>query len=187
MHLRAHSYDPAYNHAVGTIEPYRGTDHTVQRMVQLALGPRGERSIRVRRHAEQIIANVRPKDYTSEMFAILRWWTNAGRYARDPLHVEMMKDPEKMIDDADAGRLTIDCDEQSLGIGTDCLVVGAPVQFVTVGFEPRRPFQSKRHTHVFVRAQDPRTKIWWVLDPVAGRRTASMLNRVKQYSIFDVQ
>jgi len=188
MHLRAQTYDPGYNYrnAVGTIEPYGGTDHTVRRMVQLAKGDRGERSIRVRRHAEQIVANIRPKDYLSEMIAVCRWWTNAGRYTRDPVHIEMMKDPQTMIEDSDSGRLAIDCDEQTLGIGASCLVLGAPVQFLTVGFEAPRMGRPKKHTHVLVRGQDPRTKIWWILDPVAGRKTAPMLARVKQFTIFNV-
>lgn len=184
--LRAAQYSPAYNQAVGTFETYRGTDHTVAKMIELARGARGERSIKVRRHAEQIIANVRPKDYASEIIACCRWWTIAGRYTRDPLHVELLKDPERMVDDAVAGRLVVDCDEFALSIGTSCLSIGAPVQFVTVGFKPRLPGEPKVHTHVFVRAQDPRTKTWWVLDPVAGRRTAQMLSRVRQYSIFEV-
>lgn len=185
--LRASVYSPAYNNAVGTLEPYRGTDHTVAKMIQLALGDRGERSFKVRRHAEQIICNVRPKDYVSEVVSICRWWGNAGRYTRDPVHVEMIRDPERLLDDALSGRGAFDCDDLALAIGTTCLCIGAPVRFVTVGFSPRWPGEPKVHTHVFATAQDPRTKTWWVLDPVAGRRTASMLKRVKQYSNFDVQ
>lgn len=184
--LRNAHYSQQYNQAVGTVEPYRGTDHTVQRMVELARGDRGERSIKVRRHTEQIIGNLRPKDYTSEIIAICKWWGNAGRYTRDPVHVEMLRDPERLVDDAMAGKLACDCDEFALAIGTSCLTIGAPVRFVTVGFSPRLPGQRKVHTHVFATAQDPRTKQWWVLDPVAGRRTQPMLERVKQYSIFEV-
>ena len=184
--LRAAQYLPHYNKAPGTTEPYRGTDHTVAKMVELSKGSRGERSIPVRRHAEQIISHVRPKDYVSEYIAMCRWWGNAGRYTRDPLHVEMLRDPERLVMDALAGKLAMDCDEYAIAIGTGCLVVGGRIQFVTVGFSPRRAGEPKIHTHVFVRAQDPKTKSWWVLDPVAGRRTASMLKRVKQYTIFEV-
>lgn len=185
--LRANRYSRAYNEAVGTIEPYQGTDHTVARMIELALGPRGEQSVKVRRHTEQIVGNLRPKDYASEITAICRWWGNAGRYTRDPVHVEMLRDPERLVDDALVGKLAMDCDEYALAIGTSCLTIGAPVRFVTVGFQARGPFQPKQHTHVFCTAQDPRTKTWWVLDPVAGRGTAKMLSRVKQYSVFEVE
>lgn len=184
--LRASVYSPAYNNAVGSVEPYRGTDHTVLKMIDLARGPRGERSILVRRHTEQIVQNIRPKDYASEIIAIGKWWGNNGRYTRDPVHVELIKDPERMIADAAQGRLVVDCDEFALGIGTCCLVIGSPIEFVTVGFKPRWIGEPKVHTHVFVRAQDPRTKIWWVLDPVAGRRTKPMLGRVRQHTIFPV-
>lgn len=184
--LRQSTYNPHYNNAVGTTEPYRGTDHTVARMIQVAKGERGERSLKVRRHTEQIIGHLRPKDYCSEIIAICKWWGNAGRYTRDPLHVEMVRDPERLVDDALMGKLNIDCDDYAVAIGTGCLCIGAPIQFVTVGFAARAPGQPKSHSHVFVRAQDPRTKKWWVLDPVAGRKTANMLKRVKQYTIFEV-
>ena len=195
--LRAAAYSPTYNQATGTTEPYRGTDHTVAVMIQLAKGlvdPRamvqgalqGERSIKFRRHTEQIINNLRPKDYTSEIIAISRWWGNAGRYTRDPLHVELIRSPDRLLNDALAGRAALDCDDLALAIATSCLTIGARAQFVTVGFRPRLPGQPKIHTHVFARAQDPKSKVWWVLDPVAGRKTGSMLQRVKQYTIFEV-
>jgi hypothetical protein len=155
-------------------------------MIELVKGPSGERSMKVRRHAEQIVSNIRPKDYSSEMIAICKWWGNAGRYTRDPLHVEMLRSPERMIDDALSGKLNSDCDEYATAIGACCLAVGCPIQFVTVGFKPPRRGVPKIHTHVFVRGQDPRTKQWWVLDPVAGRNVANMLKRVKQYTIFEV-
>jgi hypothetical protein len=198
MQLRATNYAPGYNVAVGHTQPYRGTDHTVATMISLAKGtvdPRdlvhgaltGERSLMVRRHTEQIINGIRPKDYQSEYIAIGRWWGNAGRYTRDPLHIEMLRTPEKLIGDALQGRLSADCDELALAIGMCCLSVGGRVQFVTVGFAPLVRGQPKVHTHVFCRAQDPRNKQWWVLDPVAGRRVSDMLRRVKQYTIFEVQ
>jgi hypothetical protein len=155
-------------------------------MISLAKGPRGEQSSKVRRHTEQIIKNVRPKDYSSEVIAISKWWGNAGRYTRDPKHVELVKDPERMVDDSAMGIVLLDCDEFGLAIGSGCLVIGAEVNFVTVGFQPRLRGMPREHTHVFARSRDPRTKIWYVLDPVAGRRTDRMLSRVKQYSIFDM-
>jgi len=196
--LRAAAYAPIFNAADGTTGPYRGTDHTVAVMIQLAKGmvdPRamvhgalqGERSIKFRRHTEQIVNNLRPKDYTSEIIAISRWWGNAGRYTRDPLHIEFIRSPDRLLDDALAGRANLDCDDVALAIATSCMTIGARAQFVTVGFQPQRPGQPKVHTHVFTRAQDPKSKIWWVLDPVAGRKTGDMLRRVKQHTIFNVE
>jgi len=107
--LRAPLYSHHYNKAMGSTQPYRGTDHTVAEMIRLMKGPRGEQSVKVRRHTEQIIRHLRPKDYTSEMIAICKWWGNAGRYTRDPVHVEMLRDPERLVDDALQGRLSCDC------------------------------------------------------------------------------
>lgn len=165
---------------------YLGTPQTIATMSALALGPRGEQSPFVRRHAERIVANLRPKDYASELMGIFYWWCRAGRYTRDPLHVELLKDPERLVTDGENGQLVIDCDEFALGIATDCMVVGAPAQFVTVGFRTRLPGAPEGFTHVFARAQDPRTGIWWILDPVAGARAEAMLKRVKQYRIYEI-
>lgn len=196
MGLRADVYDPR-----SLVPPphrlleYRGTPHTVEVMCALALGNRGERSIKVRRHAEQIVNNVRPKDYASEALAIYYWWCTAGRYTRDPLHVELLKDPERMVDDAVAGRLVCDCDELALGIATDVLVLGGESRFVTVGFKAHPLWlpQSRAaieagngFTHVFAQARDPRSKTWWALDPVAGRRVGRMLRRVKLARFYPI-
>lgn len=130
--LRNPAYSQQYNQAVGTVEPYKGTDHTVQRMMELARGDRGERSIKVRRHTEQIVGNLRPKDYSSEIIAICKWWGNAGRYTRDPLHVEMLRDPERLVDDAMAGKLACDCfPEGALVLRDDYTFT--PIEHVRVG------------------------------------------------------
>ncbi len=194
-HLRANTYDPRYNQVPGQVLEYRGTPDTVAKMVELSLGKRGEQSILVRRHAEQIVGNLRPKDYASEVMAIYYWWTRSGRYTRDPLHVELLKDPQRMVEDADAGRLVCDCDELATGIATDCMVIGAKARFVTVAFKPRqhppwlprsRVGRAGPFTHVFAQAQDPRTQIWWTLDPVAGRRAERMHQRVRQMRIYPI-
>jgi len=151
-------------------------------MIQLVKGARGEQSIRVRRHTEQIVGGLRAKDYSSEVVGINYWWAQHGRYTRDPVHVEMLRDPERLVDDAQSGKLALDCDEYAIAIGCSCLVIGAEIEFITVGFRPK----PAPHTHVFVRSKDPRTGIWWVLDPVAGRKTSEMLSRVKHYRIYRV-
>jgi len=180
-------YDARYNEAVGTTEPYRGTPHTVARMVELVKGSRGEKSIRVRRHAEQIVGGLRAKDYSSEVVGINYWWAQNGRYTRDPVHVEMLRDPERLVDDALSGKLSLDCDEYATAIGCSCLCIGAEIEFVTVAFKPPRGGRPAPHSHVFVRSKDPRTGVWWVLDPVAGRKTTEMLSRVTHYRIYRVQ
>lgn len=184
--IRPGVYDPAYNNVPATVAPYRGTPATIAKMVELSLGERGEQSMVVRRHAEQVVANVRPKDYASELFAIYYWWCAAGRYTRDPLHVELLKDPQRLVEDAESGRLVCDCDEFALGIATDCMVLGAEADFVTVGFKEQLPGMPALFSHVFARAKDPRTGTWWVLDPVAGRNVQRMLKRVKQYKIYKI-
>lgn len=140
--LRRTQYQRPYNAATGTVEPYRGTDHTVAVMSSLVRGIRpremvgaaleGERSLKVRRHVEQIVGHIRPKDYSSEIIAICKWWGNAGRYTRDPLHVEMLRTPERLIDDALAGKLAADCfPEGTLLLRDDYELV--PIESLGVG------------------------------------------------------
>ena len=136
MVSRRVQYDPGYNNAMGTTVPYRGTPHTVETMIKLVQGDRGEKSIRVRRHTEQIVGGLRAKDYSSEVVGINYWWAQHGRYTRDPVHVEMLRDPTRLVEDAMGGKLALDCDEYAIAIGCSCLCIGAEIEFVTVGFRP---------------------------------------------------
>lgn len=167
-----------------TIRPFRGPQTTLDRMAKDALGTRGERSMEVRQFTELVLRGVRPKDYLGEILAIRNLFVQPSpwvrgvalfRYANDPLHVEMVKDPQRQVEELNAyGTTTVDCDDVSLMGATMCLCIGRAVQLVAMGFEPGHL------SHVAITAQEPKTKKWILLDGVAGPREKEAAGRAKE-------
>ena len=72
-----------------TTGPYTGTPQTVKEMFRVAHGPRGAKSWVLRTWVENVIKDVRPRDYWSEVLAI--YYKTCGpqfRYTRDPVRQE---------------------------------------------------------------------------------------------------
>jgi len=198
----------ASNQQVSSVK-YLGTPQTVKEMFRLADGFRGQKSFRLRESVEHIIRYVRPRDYWSEVLAVYYWTCGPQfRYTRDPLRVEQVKDPERILEEIEKyGSSLIDCDEYSVFLRAAIGAIGGETRIVTVGFRPRgngpvnpRLFDdpefrliSSPHprlpgpfTHVFAQAKKPGPGGSWVtVDPVAGQRTARMHQRVKQYRIYE--
>lgn len=79
-------------------------------MIRMVNGPRGERSIVVYRATENVVRGVWPKDYLSEILAIRNWVAEKCRYKNDPLTVETVSDPERLVTEiAQYGQATCDC------------------------------------------------------------------------------
>lgn len=188
------------------IERYRGTPQTVREMILLANGDRGQKSFKLRERVEDVIRHVRPRDYWSEVLAIYYWTCGPQfRYTRDPLRVEQVKDPLRMLWEIDTkGAALGDCDDLATFIMACIGAIGGEARIVTVGFRPvngRTPRGTSMNepdlnlitsphprlpgpfSHVFCQAKKPRGG-WVTLDPVAGPRTESMHNRVKQARIY---
>jgi hypothetical protein len=66
-------------------------------MAQMVKGPRGEQSITVYRATEHVVRGLQPKDYLSEILAIRYWVAEKSRYKNDPLAMETVSDPERLI------------------------------------------------------------------------------------------
>jgi hypothetical protein len=186
---------------------YRGTPQTVIEMVKAANGERGQKSFKLRDRVERVIRNLNPKDYWSEALAIYYWTCGPlFRYTRDPLRVEQVKDPLRILWEIDKKGVTlVDCDDFATFILACLGTIGARGRIVTVGFqpangrsgnpkimeEPELRFMSGENmrrlpgpfTHVFCQALKPGGS-WVTLDPVAGPRTANMHRRVKQMRIY---
>jgi hypothetical protein len=146
-------------------------------MVRAVHGPRGEQSMLVKSVVEEIIGGLRGKGYMDEILAIRYWVTEHVRYVNDPLHVEVVKDPQRLIEEVIArGQASGDCDDISALIGCMCLILGRVVEFVVVGFG-----EAGHYTHVFVRIKEPRSGQWIVCDPVAGSDERGMLDRVTTF------
>lgn len=137
--------------------------------------------------AEQVCAQIDSKDYSSEYIALYRFVLAKTRYMRDPRTVELVRAPYVVVEEiASGGRPSLDCDDLSALLAALVLSVGGHCEFVTVAFKHMFYAGERQYSHVFLRAQDPRTKQWIVLDPVAAERTSKMLRDVKAAKTWSV-
>lgn len=158
--------------------PYLSTTDTVRKMDQLASGPRGELSSKVRLTVENVIREVEPKDRLSQMAALYDWLTAHWSYVNDPIEVELVKDPERILEEVERhGRALGDCDDASTFLVAACRTIGIPATFTRVGFDARQLGDSYSHVYAVATDQYGRQV---VLDPVAGPRTSEMLGRTKK-------
>jgi len=172
------------------VRPFRGPKDTLQRMAQHALGPRGEQSALVRQFTEWVIRDVHPKDYLGEILAIrnvfVQWSPTRPtaplfRYTNDPRHVEMIKDPQRIVEEiAEQGTSLVDCDDSAQMAGTMLMQIGREVEFVAMGFEPNSL------SHVAVRAREPKSGKMIILDGVAGPREAEAAGKAKELLIWSL-
>jgi transglutaminase-like putative cysteine protease len=190
-----------------TVLPYRGTPDTVKQMIALARGPRGSKSFKLRSAVEDVIRFVRPRDYWSETLALFYWACSPQfRYTRDPLRVEQVKDPVRMIDEIQTRGQTLgDCDDLTTFLVACIESIGGKARIVTVGFrepdgkvydgpgldDPVFRIMTSPHprlpgpfSHVFCQGLTPRGDGWVTLDPVAGPRIGEMHKRVKQVRVY---
>ena len=162
------------------ITSFSGPETTLQGMVRAIQGPRGEASLLVRSKTEQVIGELWPKDYVGEISAICNWVSQHVIYTNDPMHVELLKDPQRLVEEIETrGYARGDCDDMACLIATMALQVGRHAQLVVAGFK-----QPGEYSHVFARVQEPRTGKWIVCDPVAGSDVAGMLARVTTLQIW---
>lgn len=164
------------------VRPFRGPADTVQTMIDMVKGPRGERSTLVRSLKDHIVRELHPKDYLSELLAVRNYATEKIRYSNDALGVEQVQDPQRIVEQiVQHGRAVGDCDDGATFIATMTRQLGRESQFVIVGFGARG-----HYSHVFARAKEPRSGEWIVLDPVAGTNEAGMLRRVTTFQIWNI-
>jgi hypothetical protein len=170
-----------------SVQPFGGPRDTLDKMAEAALGPRGERSIIVRRFAEWVLQTVQPKDYLGEILAIRNCLVQPspfvpGRplfhYVNDPRHVELVKDPERQVTEImETGSTMVDCDDVSTMAATMALIIGRNVDLVAMGFEPGSL------SHVAIRVQEPKSKKWIILDGVAGPREKEAAGKAKELMV----
>lgn len=173
---------PAFPAPSYQLAGFNGSRDTLHAMVVAALGPGGERSPLVRAATEEAVGKLFPKAYDSEILSICFWVTQKVRYINDPMHLEMVKTPERLVTEIRGkGFARGDCDDIACLIATMCLLAGRNAQFVVVGFG-----EKGQYSHVFARVQEPRTKKWIVCDPVAGSDVRAMLRKVKTYQIWSL-
>src|SRR4029077_13053292 len=120
---------------ITTLSGFHGHPDTLREMVRAVQGVRGEKSMLVKSVVEQIVSGLRGKDYLGEILAVRYWVTEHVRYINDPLHVEVVKDPQRILEEILAqGKASEDCDGMALLIACMCLILGRVCEFVVVGF-----------------------------------------------------
>lgn len=188
--------------------PYYGTPQTVKSMFAVAHGEHGAKSWKLRERVEGVIRHVRQRDYWSEVLAVYYWVCSpAFRYTRDPLRVELVKTPTRMLHEIDTvGVAQGDCDDLSTFLVAAIGTIGGESRLATVGFVPtngsspdprllrdpvfrlitsQHPRLPGPFAHVFCQARKPNSGAWVSLDPVAGPRIGEMHSRVKQLRIYE--
>lgn len=162
--------------------PFLGPEDTLVAMAKIAHGPRGEQSPLVHVFQSWVTRDLAPKDYLSEILAVRNVLVQPSpwrpghplfRYQNDPTHVELIKDPQRLVEEINAtGSCDGDCDDATLLAATLCLHMGREVELVALGFGTDREL-----THVACRVREPKTNAWIWVDPIAGPREAESAAR----------
>lgn len=86
-------------------------------------------------------SGVRAKDRRGEVRSLFRWVRRNIRYTRDPVRVETLHTPRRMLL-VRAG----DCDDMTILLGSMLMSTGHPVRLALVGFRPERPHA---YSHIY--------------------------------------
>ncbi len=155
--------------------PYQGTGDTARKMLGLIKGPRGEQSLRLRQWVEDTVRNVKARDKLSQLVAIYDRFNRHFSYLNDPIKLEFVKDPERLLDEMEQTGVALgDCDCASTFLAAAPRTIGIHTGIVRVGFHPL----AGTYSHVFAVGHDQHGRRI-ALDPVANQKTTEMLGRVK--------
>ncbi len=167
-------------------DPAGAVDTTVGKMVEMAKGPYGARSAKIRALAINIIdqAHVANKDYFGMIQAIHNWVRDTIRYVKDPVGQETLSYPEETAFNSRAG----DCDDLtilemallgSVGLRSYPVVIGlqAPGHYSHVYLHAIVPNGKGRHAGKTF-AADPIMREW----PLGKEAPASKVKAKKLYT-----
>jgi len=137
-----------------------------------------QKSYAVRELAEDICRGLPSKAYLDEYLAIYYYLLSHCRYMRDPRTVELVRAPYVVVEELRRGKTpSVDCDDLAALATALTLSAGGHSRVVTVAFRPMIHRGQRQYSHVFAQAQEPRTKQWITIDPVAGSATEQMMRR----------
>lgn len=181
---------------------YTGTPETVKEMLRVAYGDNGAKSWRLRKFTEDLVKNIRARDYWSEALAV--YYCACGprfRYTHDPESVELVKSPDKMLMEIETRGVTLgDCDDLATFIIGALSTLGIPSRISTgafevntdlwphlanerpeaFGFVMRGPGRAGGpFSHVWAEGRRP-DGVWVILDPVAGPDVKQMRRKLRQ-------
>jgi hypothetical protein len=131
-----------------------GTAETIDAMQNMV--DVGKREQRVRELAGKLISQCPKKDYFCYAKAIFDFCQTKIQYAFDPVGVEWVENPTRVLD---AGMA--DCDSICVTFASLCETIGLPCRFVTVKADSERPDEF---SHVFCEVKIPK-RGWLGADP----------------------
>lgn len=126
-------------------------DVTVRKMVEMAKGPYGARSAKIRALAINLVnaARVPDKDYYGMIVAIHNWVRDTIRYMKDPVGQETLSYPEETAFNSLAG----DCDDKTILEMALLGSIGIRSYPVVIGL-----VQPGLYSHVYLHAMVPTSK-----------------------------
>lgn len=164
---------------------YRGAPQTISVMRHAVLI--SQQDLSVRTLAERVCQHLPSKDYTSEYLALYHMVLGQCRYMRDPRTVELVRAPDVVAKQIlSGGTPCLDCDDEATLLAALITAVGGTAELITVAFKDLVYNGQRQYSHVLVRAQDPRSRQWIVLDPVAAEKTAEMQSRVRFAKLWPI-
>jgi transglutaminase-like putative cysteine protease len=137
------------------------------------------RNLDIRSIAEQVCRSLEPGDYASEILAINFWVDKNIRYIRDIDGAEFLKTPVATVQTG-----TGDCDDIATVMAALMISAGNIVRFAIVDLSSGGGGGQPNYSHVFCQVFLPDDQQWITCDPVAGKDTISMHNRVKAIKVF---
>lgn len=137
-----------------------GIDRTLREMKRLALAAAKDPVVIDWAHG--IVRYVPERDADAEAGAFLAWVRRNTRYTHDPVSVELVKKPRRMIEEWQKhGTIVADCDDQVTLLAAGLEVVGVPTRFVVVAAQPG----ANEYSHVLIEYQSPK-RGWTSMDPI---------------------
>jgi len=126
-----------------------------------------QKDVQFRNHTASLVQGVAPRDYTSELAALLNFVRLNVRYLRDPVQFERVQTPQVTLRIKSG-----DCDDMATLLAAMSTAIGHRSRFAAGAFGAGR-----QPTHVWCESYDSVSKCWLALDPVPGKRVAQMLGR----------
>jgi len=188
------------------MEPFAGAPHTVEHIKRVALESQTYYPLRLL--AEDVVGQLGPKDYLSEILALYYWVCANVRYCNDPRTIELVRSPREVVQRSSVmlaklkrniGTLrsqyespkygwkpSLDCDDMTALLLGLFLSIGREARIVTVAFKDQFYAGKRQYQHVYLQVREPRSMQWIVLDPVAAESCGEMLRRVKAVKIWPV-
>jgi len=143
----------------------------------------GIRDVNLRRRAENIVASCLERDENSEISCLFQWVLDHYRYVRDPVGLEMVKEPGVMDGEIlKQGFFQGDCDDASTYLATLLMSLGYKVKAVVIAV----PGKGDPYRHIFLRVFLSKANRWLDLETTAKNKPigwAAKFSRIREYPL----